>query len=134
MPSFRDDNLRTLREVDRLRKDDERHTEETRVHFNSHLEGSEIDVAIELGLMSEADRQDPTVIAEMTAGLEQIEANEAPIAAGLATAGGEYGAAGAEEGAVGSLLSSAGGDWLQDRQLEIRSHLAILLPAVLGPA
>jgi hypothetical protein len=43
------------------------------------------------------------------AGLEQMEANEAPIAAGLATAGGEYAAAGAEEGAVGSLLSSASG-------------------------
>jgi hypothetical protein len=37
-----------------------------------------------------------------------MEANEAPIAANLATAGGEY-AAGAEEGAVGSLLSSASG-------------------------
>jgi hypothetical protein len=35
------------------------------------------------------------------AGLEQMEANEAPIAANLATAGGEYAAAGAEEGACG---------------------------------
>jgi hypothetical protein len=42
--------------------------------------------------------------------------NEAPIAAGLAEAGGEYaaagsklGAEGAEEGAVGSLLASASG-------------------------
>ena len=50
------------------------------------------------------------------AGLEQMQANNAPIATGLALAGGEYGAAGAEygaegaeEGAVGSLLQSASG-------------------------
>jgi hypothetical protein len=48
------------------------------------------------------------------AGLEQMEANEAPIAAAAATEGGELGAQGAilagqgaEEGAVGSLLSNA---------------------------
>jgi hypothetical protein len=44
-----------------------------------------------------------------TAGLETMEANEAPIAASLAEAGAGYAAAGAEEGAVGSLLASAGG-------------------------
>jgi acid stress-induced BolA-like protein IbaG/YrbA len=44
-----------------------------------------------------------------TAGLETMEANEAPIAAGLAEAGAGYAAAGAEEGAVGSLLANAGG-------------------------
>ena len=45
-----------------------------------------------------------------------MQANNAPIAAALATAGGEYaaagaeyGAEGAEEGAIGSLLSSASG-------------------------
>jgi hypothetical protein len=50
------------------------------------------------------------------AGLEQMTANQAPIAAGLATAGSEYaaagaelGAEGAEAGAYGSLLSSASG-------------------------
>jgi hypothetical protein len=50
------------------------------------------------------------------AGLEQLTAQEAPVAAGLATAGGEYAAAGAyygSEGAMqaaeGSLLSSASG-------------------------
>jgi hypothetical protein len=43
------------------------------------------------------------------AGLETMEANEAPIAAGLAMAGAGYAAAGAEEGAVGSLLANAGG-------------------------
>lgn len=44
-----------------------------------------------------------------TAGLETMEAEQAPVAANFALAGGEYAAAGAEEGAVGSLLSSASG-------------------------
>jgi hypothetical protein len=51
-----------------------------------------------------------------TAGLEQMQANNAPIASGLAiagseyaAAGAEYGAEGAEEGAIGSLLLSASG-------------------------
>jgi hypothetical protein len=50
------------------------------------------------------------------AGLEQLTAEQAPVAAGLATAGGEFAAAGAEYGsegammaAEGSLLSSASG-------------------------
>jgi hypothetical protein len=50
MPAFRNDDPYALRDLERLKNEDRERAEQTRVHFSAHLEGSEIDQAIELNL------------------------------------------------------------------------------------
>jgi hypothetical protein len=63
MPTFRDDNFRELREAEKLTQQRELREKEMRVGIS--VEAAEIDEAIKLGLMPEADRKDAAVIAEL---------------------------------------------------------------------
>jgi hypothetical protein len=90
MPTLRDDHWREIQEAAKLGKEDERRRAEARV--NVPIEGSEIDEAIILGMMPEADRKDAAAVADLVQSvlkthfrnIKEHRAREAEIAAEIA--------------------------------------------------
>jgi hypothetical protein len=90
MPTLRDDNWSDLRAAEKLGKENERRAAEARVNIS--IEGSEIDEAIRLNLMPEADRKDAAAVADLAksvlktcfSNIKEHRAREAEIAAEIA--------------------------------------------------
>jgi hypothetical protein len=90
MPTLRDDDWSTLRAAEKLGKENEKRAAEARV--NVSIEGSEIEQAIELGLIAEGDRKDVAVVADFVktvlktsfSNIKEHRAREAEIAAEVA--------------------------------------------------